>query len=171
MVLLRLSALVLITTLADMSYAQDTKRCACCDEKHKQFNFWIGDWKVLNPEGKLAGENKIVVVQDSCVIQENWTSANSSFRGTSYNFVNVHSGKWQQLWIDNQGGNLQLEGGLVNGEMVLMSEEKLNQKGEKQIDRIKWTPQKDGTVRQLWEVSTNGGNKWSVVFDGLYKKE
>ena len=34
--------------------------------------------------------------------------------------------------------------------------------------RITWTPGADGSVRQLWESSADGGTTWSVVFDGRY---
>lgn|GEM_PF-548156 len=152
-------------------FSQQQNACACCTKKNKEFNFWVGEWKVYNKDGKLAGENHIVVIQDSCVIQENWTSANAPFRGTSYNFYNTQTGRWQQLWVDNQGTNLQLEGGLIEGEMVLSTKEWVNKKGQKQIDRIKWTPFNDGSVRQLWESSIDGGNNWTVVFDGMYRSK
>ena len=41
--------------------------------------------------------------------------------------------------------------------------------GQRQRDRITWTPNGDGTVRQLWESSTDGGATWSVAFDGTYR--
>ena len=36
--------------------------------------------------------------------------------------------------------------------------------------RITWTPNDDGTVRQVWNVSTDGGATWKVVFDGTYTR-
>ena len=35
--------------------------------------------------------------------------------------------------------------------------------------RITWTANSDGTVRQLWE-SMDAKGRWSVAFDGLYTK-
>jgi hypothetical protein len=37
-------------------------------------------------------------------------------------------------------------------------------------ERISWTPQPDGTVRQLWEQSADG-SRWRVVFDGRYVRQ
>lgn len=150
--------------------AQSVNTCACCTPEARQFDFWIGEWETFKPDGKLAGKNKIVVMQDSCVLQENWTSSGGAYTGTSYNFYNVRTKKWQQLWLDNQGGYLQLTGELVNGNMVLQSEKLANGKGQIQIDRITWTPNKDGTVRQHWEASTDDGKTWTTAFDGFYKK-
>jgi hypothetical protein len=52
--------------------------------------------------------------------------------------------------------------------MILTSEPSMNQKGEPVLNRITWTPDRKGRVRQLWETSNNLGESWTVVFDGLY---
>jgi hypothetical protein len=36
--------------------------------------------------------------------------------------------------------------------------------------RITWTPNADGSVRQLWETADEKGG-WTVAFDGRYTKE
>lgn len=104
-------------------------------------------------------------------MQENWSAAGGPYTGTSYNFYNTTSGKWQQLWIDSQGGNLQLEGEWNGAAMILQSQPAKNQKGEMQLDRITWTPNPDGTVRQLWEVSVDDGRTWTAAFDGMYRRK
>jgi hypothetical protein len=151
--------------------AQSPASCACCHEKAKQFHFWVGDWEVINPKGMPAGTNRIVLMEGSCVMQENWTASQGIYTGTSYNFYNTTSGKWQQLWIDNQGGNLELEGQWNGSAMVLQGKPKKNRQGQIQIDRITWTPNADGTVRQLWEMSLNEEKTWTIAFDGLYRKK
>lgn len=54
--------------------------------------------------------------------------------------------------------------------MILASEDFVHTDGNTYKNRITWTLNEDGTVRQLWEVLKN--NKVSnVVFDGLYAKD
>ena len=43
--------------------------------------------------------------------------------------------------------------------------------GQRRIERITWTPNADGTVRQHWEQSTDGGKTWTTAFDGLYRRK
>ncbi len=153
--------------------AQTTKPetpCACCTEAHRQFDFWLGDWEAYVGD-KLGGTNKIVMLQDSCIIQENWVSASGVYTGTSYNYYNTQSKTWHQTWVDNQGGSLELSGSFKAGRMVLQSKELTNAQGQLAINRISWTPNADGTVRQHWEVSTDKGRLWTTVFDGLYKQK
>ena len=86
--------------------------------------------------------------------------------GTSQNFYNKTDGKWHQNWIDAQAsGPLWLVGGLdQKGAMVLMDADP----AANPLNRITWTPNPDGSVRQHWETSTDGGATWSTAFDGLY---
>jgi hypothetical protein len=43
-------------------------------------------------------------------------------------------------------------------------------KGVMSKQRITWTPNSDGTVRQLWESADDKG-AWTVAFDGKYVKQ
>jgi hypothetical protein len=36
------------------------------------------------------------------------------------------------------------------------------------LNRITWSPNPDGSVRQHWEQSSDGGTTWATIFDGLY---
>ncbi len=139
--------------------------CACCNENARAFDFWLGEWQV-SANGKVAGQNSIDKIQGECVLRESWTSASPGYTGTSYNFYNTSKKQWQQLWIDNQGGSLELAGQKVGNQMILSSQKFKNDKGQEVLHRITWTDNEDGTVRQLWETTTDGSVK--IVFDGSY---
>jgi hypothetical protein len=153
--------------------AQDTTKttCKCCTVENSQFDFWLGDWEAYDKAGKkLLGKNKLVKLQDNCIMQENWTSAAGKYTGTSYNFYNSSTKKWEQLWLDNQGGYLKLEGEFKNGNMILSSAPTKDAKGKFYINRITWSPLKDGRVRQHWELTYDEGKTWKTAFDGYYQK-
>jgi len=46
----------------------------CSDPVYRQFDFWLGQWDVYSPKGKKAGDSKISLILDSCIILEEWTS-------------------------------------------------------------------------------------------------
>ncbi len=147
-----------------------TNPCSCCSEEHSAFNFWLGQWEVYDTDGKLVGKNHIEKEQDGCIISENWTSSNGQFTGSSTNFYNAQTKQWNQLWIDNAGSHLYLSGGRKGNQMVLASKEIPRDKEPPYINRITWTHNEDGTVRQLWEILAEG-KVINVAFDGLYKKK
>ena len=144
--------------------------CACCTAQHKAFDFWIGDWEVTDTEGKVVGTNSISKAQDSCVLVEDWKSSNGTFTGGSTSFFNKLSGEWEQLWIDNGGSHLHLKGNRTADQMILVSDEIPREDKEAYRNRIIWTLNQDGSVRQLWEVLV-GEEVETVVFDGLYNKK
>lgn len=149
-------------------FAQNSN-CNCCSSSHSEFDFWVGEWNVTNPDGTLAGTNRIEKIQGNCVLQENWTSAKGKFTGTSNNYYNSKTKQWEQIWLDNSVGSLHLKGTRIGNQMILQSDPQLDQNQNSLVNRITWTQNPDGTVRQLWEVLTNS-QEVTVVFDGLYKK-
>jgi hypothetical protein len=142
-----------------------------------EFDFWIGDWDVFGPEGKQVGHNTItsmfVTPSASGMLHEHW-HGNGGVEGRSINAYDATRGRWHQTWMDSTGDMLVLEGGLVDGAMVLESlapGEGGTPTAERQ--RITWTRVSDpdgAEVRQLWESSNDGGATWTVAFDGWYRR-
>ena len=102
--------------------AQNQNNTSCSGEKYKQFDFWEGNWKVYDKEGDLVGTNKVVKLQNNCVLQENWVSKLSQNTGTSYNYYNPKDDTWNQIWIDNSGFIMNLKGRFKDGKMTLKSD-------------------------------------------------
>lgn len=137
----------------------------CAAPEYRQFDFWLGDWDVTQA-GAPAGSNRIESLHGGCVLAENWRSANGSFTGSSLNAYDRGTGRWRQTWTDSSGTVLLLAGGLEDSRMV-MSGTRSGPDGQDVTDRITWTPNEDGSVRQHWQQKTAGGD-WSTLFDGLY---
>lgn len=133
----------------------------------RQFDFWLGEWEVTNPAGTVAGTSKIEAIAGGAGLLENWTGG-SGYAGKSLNTWNAAKKQWQQYWVGSDDGVLELNGGLVDGRMVLTGEHDV--RGRHLIERITWTPNADGSVRQHWEQSADGGQTWKTAFDGLYRR-
>ncbi|WP_416306657.1 hypothetical protein [Neptunicella sp. SCSIO 80796] len=152
--------LILLGTLCGFS------AMACEGEKYDQFDFWLGNWTVTTPAGKLAGTNQITQEMNNCVLHEQYSTP-SGYQGSSFNIYDAVFDKWHQTWVDNSGTLLELDGGLVGKNMVLQGKGK-DQQGNPVLHRISWTPNDDGTVRQHWQQSDDSGEHWTTLFDGLY---
>jgi len=137
----------------------------CSAPEFRQFDFWLGAWRVT-AQNKPAGTSRIESAMKGCAIIEHWTSANGG-NGTSLNFYDRRTKTWSQAWIDESGNALHLQGGIVEGKMILQSEPQDTPKG-KTVQRITWSREANNSVRQLWESSVDGGRTWTVSFDGLY---
>lgn len=154
-----------------------TRLTPCTGPQHREFDFWIGEWEVRAPGGQLLGRNTITSRHGGCVVFEEWVSA-SGGSGSSFNFYDQNSRQWHQFWVDatgtnwlssdRQGNPVTLRGGFRDGAMVLTSHpETLPAIG---TTRATWRALPDGGVRQTFETSSDGGNTWTMSFDGIYRK-
>ena len=136
----------------------------CSAPEHRQFDFWLGTWNVMAGD-RQAGTNTIDSILGGCVLREHYTTARG-YEGWSHNAYDAARGRWHQTWADNQGTLLQLDGGLVDGAMVLEGET-IAPTGTVR-NRITWTRLDQGRVRQHWQTSADSGRTWTNAFDGTY---
>lgn len=164
------AVLVAVLAAAPLAAQSDADSPApCSTPEHRQFDFWIGEWEVT-ADGRVAGHNKITRLFGDCGLREEYTGTRGGYTGSSFNLYDASRGLWHQTWVDNQGTLLLLDGTLEEGRMVLEGD-LIGSDGLSQHQRITWTPNGDGTVRQHWEQSADGGGTWTTVFDGLYRKK
>ncbi len=139
----------------------------CSDPAYRQFDFWVGKWDVFRPDGKLAGNNRIEKEYGGCVLHERYATP-GRYTGESLNSYDPAKKVWHQTWVDNSGTLLLLDG-KFNGKSMVLEGSTMASSGQETKHRISWTPNADGSVRQLWE-STDAKGAWTVAFDGLYKR-
>jgi hypothetical protein len=163
---IRKSLAILALTAASITCASAASPCDA--PEHRAFDFWLGEWQVHNPAGKLAGVNRISSEYNGCVLHERYETGRG-YSGESLNTFDAGRKVWHQTWVDTAGTLLVLEGGLRNGSMVLEGQ---TTGADAQVTRhrITWTPNADGSVRQLWE-STDAKGQWAVAFDGMYTRK
>ncbi len=126
------------------------------------FDFWLGEWDVHDPEGRLVGRNSVTAPFDTGAVAEHWRG-NGGVVGHSLSAWDTSRGCWHQTWVDSTGEILLLDGGVQDGAMVL---EGIDADARQ---RITWTQEGDG-VRQLWETSKDDGTTWETAFDGRYSR-
>lgn len=143
---------------------------------YRQFDFWIGDWEAYNTNGKKAGDSKIQLILDSCIILENWTSANKFkglvYSGKSFNTFNSVTNQWQQTWVDNVGGTTEyLEGHYDDNKMVFKTKPFSFKKDTMAVRRLTFFNLGPDKVRQFGEISKDGEKTWAAEYDLEYRRK
>jgi tetratricopeptide (TPR) repeat protein len=133
---------------------------------HRQFDFWVGQWNVFNPQGEKVGENRISKSENGFLILEEWKSAKGG-SGRSMNYVDPADGKWKQVWVDASGGVVYCGGEFSDGAMRFAGRY-IKPSGEQEMARATYRSLPDGKVRQFIEHSKDKGETWHVYFDGTY---
>ena len=138
--------------------------------KAREFDFWVGEWNAYQTGTHiLAGVSSIQSVSGGCMILENWTSIGAPYSGKSMNFIDVATGKWQQIWVGSEGSGQHV---FINGEyrdsaMRFDFEQPVT--GSAPLKgRFTFFNQGSDQVRQLNETSADGGKTWSIGYDFTY---
>ncbi|RMF80548.1 MAG: tetratricopeptide repeat protein [Planctomycetota bacterium] len=132
----------------------------------RDFDFWVGEWDVYNPQGAKVGVNRISRGANGYIILEEWRSANGGV-GKSMNYFDPSERKWKQVWVSGNGGVAYYTGEFRDGAMRF-SGRTIKPNGDELAARMVFTPQPGGKVRQFIEHSADGGKTWRVYFDGTY---
>jgi hypothetical protein len=171
LLVLLLSLVVFYTraALAQQSNQPAAQTPACAQPEHRQFDFWIGEWNLT--WGKDSrGTNSISFALDRCVVVENFDGAPSiPLKGMSVSTFNARSGKWQQTWVDNQGGYLDFVGEFKDGRMVLQRKAMLN--GKEIMQRMVFYNITKDQLDWNWERSQDEGKTWQPLWQIHYTRK
>ncbi|MEQ8472985.1 MAG: tetratricopeptide repeat protein [Marinoscillum sp.] len=137
-------------------------------EVQRHFDFWIGKWDVM-VNGNKVGVNNITLAEGGCALHESYTTQ-GAYSGQSINYFDPMDKKWHQIWVDSNGGVLDYTEVSKNEGMIQFVADYLSRSGEVTKSRLTFTANEDGSVRQLFEDSTDGGESWTASFDGHYVK-
>lgn len=170
----KLITLLILSTLISVANAQSGK-LPCSRPEYRQFDFWICEWEAFGVNGKKAGDSKISLILDSCVILEEWTSASLQqglrYAGKSFNTYNAATRQWQQTWVDNTGGsNEYLQGKFEENKIIFSSSPFKFNKDTMAIRKITFTNLDPVKLRQHGEISKDKGATWATEYDLEYRR-
>lgn len=143
-----------------------SQRPPCSEPAFRALDFWTGNFEVRNPQGQIAGRNRIDKILNGCVLEEHWTS-NGGGDGRSFSWFDPELKRWRQTYIGANGYSHDYLGEFRDGAMHFLHDRR-HRDGARHMLRMSFTPQNEGKVRQFIEESWDGGKSWAVWFDGLY---
>jgi hypothetical protein len=177
--------LMTIPTQASQA-APPPKPFDCTAPEHRQFDFWVGEWDVVPNNAGVSGAlgasgatsagrkpavNIIEKAHKGCVIVENWDDGIGG-TGQSFNVYDRAKKRWQQTWVDSNGGLHEYWGELRDGNMVYIGDVPLPPasrfQGRRTV-RLTFFPLGPDKVRQFSE-SLNVDGTWSVNYDLIYTR-
>jgi hypothetical protein len=154
----------------------NAQKLPCSAKEYRQFDFWLGEWEAFATNGQKAGDSKISVILDSCIILEEWTSAGLTqglrYAGKSFNTYNRQTRQWQQTWVDNTGGSTEfLEGEAGDNSIIFRTRPFPIAKDTMAIRRLSFYKLSNDKVRQHGEISKDGGRSWATEYDLEYRRK
>ena len=166
----------ILFTLFLISNCLSAQRLPCSSPQFRQFDFWIGEWDVFGKNGQKAGDSKISLILDSCIILEEWTSANMQqglrYAGKSFNTWNSASKEWQQTWVDNTGNTTAYTHGKFEDKKIIFNTDPFTfSKDTIAVRRLTFFDLGKDKVRQLGEITKDKGTTWATEYDLEYRRK
>ena len=135
----------------------------CREAIYHALDFWVGDWVVTSGE-HIAGTNHVESTLDGCAITEHYVGVRDA-PGGSISMYDATAKQWKQRYVTARGRLSDYTGGVLpDGSVQLIAA--IN--GARV--RMTYTHLPDGTVRQRFERSTDGGKTWSPPNDLIYTR-
>ena len=164
---------LLVILICQISYSQ--KPCSTSPE-FRQFDFWIGQWEAFATNGRKAGDSKISLILDSCIILEEWISASIvsglRYSGKSFNAWKKAQRQWQQTWVDNTGGTIAYtQGKFENDKIIFNTDPFMVAKDTIATRRLTFFNLGPDKVRQLGEITKDKGVTWNTEYDLEYRRK
>lgn len=142
---------------------------ACETPEHKQFDFWVGSWKVYRPDtGQMVARSLIEKLYGGCAIRENWMPVTGFGAGGSLNSYRPNEKRWRQVYTGAGNAWAEYVGGMAGDAMVIRGTRTMPN-GAQTAVRITYRPAAGGTVHQIGEQSSDGGKSWQPQYHFVYR--
>jgi hypothetical protein len=142
---------------------------ACASDQHRAFDYWVGEWNVVDTTGAKVAESGIERVAAGCAIRETWKPLQGP-QGVSISWYEPADSMWHQQWVGGTGWNAWFDGGAEDGVMHLTTKSNPANPNATRF-RMIYTQPRDNVVRQTLYVSNDDGATWAVNFVGDYVRK
>jgi hypothetical protein len=167
------AALARDAQFAKLSAEMEVNRAPCksgdAASPYRQFDFWVGDWDVMDKAGNAVGTSHVERILGECVLLENWHGQGGG-EGKSLSTWNPGLKRWEQYWADGQGAPIFFTGRVEEAELRLRADT-ATRSGALVTRRVAFSKLPGGRVRQLSEASSDGGRTWATEYDFTYRSK
>ena len=141
----------------------------CSDPVYRRLDFWVGTWDVFDTaSGQRYASSRIAHIMNGCGISENYDAPQAPggpYQGTSYTAFDRKDRRWHQLYFDVHG-NMRLFAGEPDGDDLVLTAPVR----DGALQRMRLHREADGSVRQIANISTDGGQTWQPGYDYTYRR-
>ena len=136
-----------------------------------ELDFWLGSWECAWAGGH--GTNRLSRILAGKVILEEFDELTTSgsepaLHGRSWSVFDPARRLWRQIWVDDQGGYLDLTGDVVDGCFAFVREARELGPGRRQ--RMVFRDVEASRFRWTWESSADDGVNWVTRWEIDYRR-
>jgi len=162
------------STLSSSATPGVDPRSPCAGAANHQFDFWIGDWQVIDGKtGLPIAVDHVDALYGHCVIRQRMRFTGMTYRrpGTPFPLAGISISRfdgqqWLQIWADNQWGAIVLRGNRRDDGAIELNSA-LPSRGRDV--RLVWRPVADGVRIEQFGAKAGSG-VWERYEDLVYRR-
>ena len=135
----------------------------CNAADYRQFDFALGSFTLRTAKGVVAGTLRFEKKLDGCAIVGRWSGSQGG-HGEVTLYFDRSDRRWHQLYIADDGWVLRFSG-RFKAQALVMTGLNTFADGRRGVQRMTWSLLPDGSLRQYWELSSDGARRWETLFD------
>ena len=108
---------------------------AATDPENRQFDFWLGDWAITDPNGSSEASSRVSLALGQYLVVENWDDGRSH-KGENLFAYSADDKTWHGMFADNQG-RVHVFTGKVSGGLAEFYGPSRGPAGEAVLNRIR----------------------------------
>lgn len=162
-------AFLILLSILSVCTARPLRAATCSAAEFHQLDFFIGNWIVKDRSGHIVANDSVSSEYGGCVLIERWSGAGDSGQGIAILGYDPAQASWH---VDSfvHGGDVLAFDGQKTGDTMVLTGTEYPKSGPTRLHRLTWSVQRDGSIEQLWQTSTDAGKSWQVYFDGIYER-
>jgi hypothetical protein len=136
---------------------------------HRELDFLVGNWLARDPAGRAVATLTITREYAGCVYLEKRRGAGNA--GETLGAIGhvADRGAWRRDALGPSGFVLTLEGAW-DGTRLALSGKDYQDPVVTRLHRMTWTPRPDGSIEELWQTSTDAGQRWQTESRSLLRR-
>ncbi len=165
-----IGCLLVALAYGDQPPQNNEPQCAGDGSPWRDFDFFIGDWDVIDPDsGQRYGRNTLVMSEQGCLLMGRWVNINGG-TGTSMNFYDPLKKQWRQIWQSAPAMTDQTGGLDDQGRMQMEGQIYYHATGLRAPFRGTWSPiGPDRFLQEFWQYDV-AEDQWNLWFRGEYRR-
>jgi hypothetical protein len=142
----------------------------CSSPQYRQFDFWLGDWDVIDAgTHERVARARVRSILGGCVVLEEYRGSTGS-KGRSFSIYDVTRAVWHQTWVTDRGRLLVIEGHFRGGVMAMEGSDRAAAGAPERLVRGRWQALGHGLgVRESADRSIDAGKSWQPWFDLIFR--
>ncbi len=132
---------------------------------YRRFDFLVGHWKLIGEHGERVGRLDVEQVSAGYALRGEYVDDTRSTTRTLFAYYDPEVGNWHQLWLDEGGNIIHLQGVESDGPSFVLEGHLTTADGQRKPARATFEESENGVASILVALTPDSGVTWEEILN------